>query len=88
MKLSISNIAWDETHDLKMYQKMKEYRYTGLEIAPTRIFGENPYQNLKKLQSGVWNSKRNIILRYRLCSPFGMDGQKQYLAAKRREIRW
>ena len=48
MKLAISNIAWDETLDLQMYDRMKQYGYSGLEIAPTRIFGENPYKNLKK----------------------------------------
>lgn len=43
MNLSISNIAWDKTHDELMYKYMKEVNYTGLEIAPTRIIEQAPY---------------------------------------------
>lgn len=46
MKLSISNIAWDITHDKKAYMAMKEFGFSGLEIAPTKIFGKAPYDNL------------------------------------------
>lgn len=48
MKLAISNIAWNPEQDAAVYELMKEYGYSGLEIAPTRIFPENPYQNLEK----------------------------------------
>lgn len=47
MKLSISNIAWAKENDGKAYALMKKYGYSGLEIAPTRIFPENPYDDLK-----------------------------------------
>ncbi len=43
MKLSISNIAWIQEKDEIVYQIMKDTGFTGLEIAPTRIFQENPY---------------------------------------------
>ncbi len=41
-KLSISNIAWSEKEDLEIYGLMKNYGFTGLEIAPSRIW-EKPY---------------------------------------------
>lgn len=47
MKLSISNIAWDAGQDEAVYGMMKQYGYTGLEIAPTRILQNNPYEQLK-----------------------------------------
>ena len=48
MKLSISNIAWFEQDDCKIYKLMQEYGFTGLEIAPTRIISENPYDEPDK----------------------------------------
>jgi len=47
MKLSISNIAWTMEHDKKMYKFLSNNGFSGLEIAPTRIFPINPYDNLK-----------------------------------------
>ena len=47
MKYSISNIAWTSENDAKVYKMMKELGYTGLEIAPTRIFPENPYEHIE-----------------------------------------
>ncbi len=46
MKLSISNIGWSGESDLVVYQMMKDMGFKGLEIAPTRIFPENPYERL------------------------------------------
>lgn len=43
-KLSISNIAWTVKDDRNVYELMKQYGYSGLEIAPTRIFPERPYE--------------------------------------------
>ena len=48
MKLSISNIGWDETKDTVVYNLMYQYGYLGLEIAPTRIFPEVPYNKIKE----------------------------------------
>lgn len=45
IKLAISNIAWEKQHDTAVYAAMKEYGFTGLELAPTRVFGEQPYEN-------------------------------------------
>lgn len=46
MKFSISNIAWTSEQDAEVYALMKNYGFTGLEIAPTRIFPEVPYDKL------------------------------------------
>lgn len=46
MNLSISNIAWSPEADQPVYEAMHELGYTGLEIAPTRIFPEAPYDHL------------------------------------------
>lgn len=48
MNLSISNIAWGPESDPVIYRAMQELGYTGLEIAPTRIFPEAPYEHLKE----------------------------------------
>lgn len=48
MKLSISNIAWSEDVDLLVYHFLQEEGFSGLEIAPTRIFPNQPYDKLKQ----------------------------------------
>jgi len=44
MKLAISNIAWKTENDVEMYAFLQEMGIQGLEIAPTRIFPEKPYE--------------------------------------------
>lgn len=51
MKLSISNIAWKNEDDDYVYGLMKKYGFTGLEIAPTRIFPESPYEDLQQAEA-------------------------------------
>lgn len=46
MKISISNIAWGQENDEEMYQFMQNSKVDGIEIAPTRIFPENPYEKI------------------------------------------
>lgn len=46
MKLSISNIAWEDAEDKKVYEIMKKYGFLGLEIAPTRWVKETPYDKV------------------------------------------
>lgn len=48
MRLSISNIAWQATDDSVIYGLMKKYGYSGLEIAPTRIFPDVPYDRISE----------------------------------------
>lgn len=48
IKLSVSNIAWDKSQDREMYGFLRDEGIEGLEIAPTRIFPEDPYAKLKE----------------------------------------
>lgn len=57
MKLSISNIGWSEKDDQQVYAIMKKIGFSGLEIAPTRIFPEKPYEDLV----GAKNWSKNIV---------------------------
>jgi sugar phosphate isomerase/epimerase len=58
MRLSISNIGWGADNDAVVYDRMREYGYAGLEIAPTRIFPESPYEKLKEAES--WAKELNV----------------------------
>lgn len=62
MKLSISNIAWTGKDDEYFYEKLKILGYKGLEIAPTRIFPENPYEHI--LEAG--NFAHELYIKYSL----------------------
>lgn len=62
MKLSISNIAWNSDYDDAMYDFMHNLGYKGLEIAPSRIFGDNPYQKVREAQSWSINLKQKYGL--------------------------
>ncbi len=55
MRLSISNIGWSAENDISVYAMMQNYGFTGLEIAPTRIFPEHPYSRLD--DAIVWAGK-------------------------------
>lgn len=64
MKLSISNIAWTYKDDEEMYKHMSDSNFNGLEIAPTRIFTENPYEklDLAKIFSDEIKTKYNLLV--------------------------
>lgn len=55
MKLAISNIAWDTQNNEQIYTWMKQYGYSGLEIAPTKIFPQMPYEHLSEARQ--WSKK-------------------------------
>ena len=42
--LSISNIAWTSEYDQQVYEYIKKAGFLGLEIAPTRLFPDKPYE--------------------------------------------
>ena len=44
MKLSASNIAWGPEDDQEVYLKLKAEGFSALEIAPTRLIPQKPYQ--------------------------------------------
>lgn len=46
MRLAVSNIAWSASDDDSVYQIMKGYAFSGVEIAPTRIIPESPYDHI------------------------------------------
>lgn len=88
MRLSVSNIAWDCARDEAVYELMRKYGYTGVEIAPTRIFPENPYDRLGEAKT--WSE--DLRTRYGFQIPsmqsvwygrqesiFGSDGERQTL---------
>lgn len=90
MKLSISNIAWSKEQDLQVYERMKIYGFTGLEIAPTRIFPEGPYENLERASKWV----KKLWETYGFCVPsmqsiwfgrqeklFGREEEREFLLA-------
>ncbi|MCI8557221.1 MAG: sugar phosphate isomerase/epimerase [Lachnospiraceae bacterium] len=62
MNLSISNIAWDSKQDTFLYSAMQSLGYTGLEIAPTRIFPERPYEHLEEAREFAYQLKENYGL--------------------------
>ena len=55
MKLSISNIAWPNIFDEAMYKIMKDLGFLGLEIAPTKLFSDKPYE--KKREAILWKDQ-------------------------------
>lgn len=55
MKLAISNIAWCDDNNEKVYDIMWKHGFSGLEIAPTRIVAENPYDNIEDAK--MWYNK-------------------------------
>jgi len=44
IKLSISNIAWASEYNQQVYEYIKKAGFLGLEIAPTRLFPDKPYE--------------------------------------------
>mgnify|MGYP003302549865 CR=1 FL=1 len=55
MNLCISNIAWPLENDTEMYCFLQDNGIKGLEIAPTRIFQNNPYDHLKEAEDWANN---------------------------------
>lgn len=57
MKLSISNIAWDANLDGEVYRYIKEKEFQGLEIAPTKLIQDHPYDQVlraKTITKGIY----------------------------------
>ena len=46
MLLSITNIAWAAENDVEMYTFLHDSGFSGLEIAPSRIFPDKPYEHI------------------------------------------
>ncbi len=57
MKLCASNIGWKKEYDEPMYTWLSDNGIDGLEIAPTRIFPESPYDDIGKAKEWALNLK-------------------------------
>lgn len=88
MKLSISNLAWTMPEDAIVYEQMQKRGFTGLEIAPTRVWGKNPYE--RGMEAKDW--AKELKLRYGFSIPsmqsiwygrsekiFGSEAERQTL---------
>lgn len=62
IKLSISNIAWEKNRDEEMYKYLKQNNIEGLEIAPTRILEESPYEKIGQAKEYSEQIKREYNL--------------------------
>lgn len=62
MKLSISNIGWESVWDEQVYEEMQRLGYEGLEIAPTRIFGDKPYEDLNRVASWYESINKRFVI--------------------------
>lgn len=66
MKLAISNIGWEARLDEAVYSLMKEYGFAGLEIAPTRIFPDMPYEKCR--EAAFWARKLKAVYGFEIPS--------------------
>lgn len=57
MKLTISNIAWNQNEDMAVYELMRSYGFKGLDIAPTRLF-DDPFKTGDEILENVRNDIR------------------------------
>ena len=48
MNLSVSNIAWDRKDDDAVLNLLEKYGFTGVEVAPTKIGPEAPYDRINE----------------------------------------
>ena len=64
MKLSISNIAWDKDQNEDVFNLIKQYKFSGIEIAPTKVF-ENP----EKSTFDEVDLFRRLVSKHRLIVP-------------------
>lgn len=62
MKRSISNIAWPAAQDESMYLFLQQQGFEGLEIAPTRIFPDKPYDQLAEAKAFARHLKKTFGL--------------------------
>lgn len=63
MKLSASNIAWSEQYDDEVCKYMFDSGFSGLEIAPTRLFANKPYEKLNLAKEFLVSLRKKYNLR-------------------------
>ena len=62
MKISVSNIGWDKQYDEKMYKYIAISKLNGIEIAPTRIIEDRPYEKNEQAIKFADNMKKKYNL--------------------------
>ena len=88
MKLAFSNLAWDIRQDDAVLQYLSRKGFTGLEIAPTKLFGAAPYSCVA---DAVFYAKR-VYEQYglKICSMqsiwYGQSGNI-WIESQRKELR-
>lgn len=60
--MSISHLAWGEIFDEEMYLFLNQIGFGAIEIAPTRLFPENPYGNQLKAKKFARKLEKNYHL--------------------------
>ena len=66
IKFSISNIAWTTENDQLVYKYMQKSGFSGLEIAPTRLFPAKPYD--KKTEAKEYSERLKDKYGLSVCS--------------------
>lgn len=85
MKLSVSNIAWAKENDEMVYDLMKKLGYQGLEIAPTRIFPENPYSHCDDMP--LFTNRLRKEYQIEICSMQSiLYGKKENIFSSQKEL--
>ena len=64
MKLSISNIAWDKDQNEDVFNLIKQYKFSGIEIAPTKVF-----KNPKKATFDELDLFKQFVSKHQLIMP-------------------
>ena len=89
-RFAISNIAWNPAQDEAVYALMRKHGFSGLEIAPTKVFAEQPYSHIE--EAAAWSL--SLRKTYGFCVPsmqsiwygrterlFGADDERRTLLA-------
>ncbi len=88
MNLCISNIAWDKAYDDKIYKVCSDKGFDGIEIAPSRLFQNNPYEHTKEASFWAKRLYREFGLKVFSCQSiwygkkeniFGSDEERESL---------
>ena len=88
MKLCASNIAWSPEHDEEVYRIMQALGFEGLEIAPSRIFSDRPYDRLNDAADFALRLKKDYGLAVASMQSifYGKAGRIAGTSQERREL--
>ncbi len=88
MRLCASNIAWGAEHDEEVYRTMQALGFEGLEIAPSRIFPDRPYDKLREAADFALRLKEHygLVVASMQSIFFGKTGRIAGSVQERREL--